>query len=302
MQSGGCEAGYFWRGGIPGRIGAGFRKSGIRQLAAAALAGGTLWSSTGWGNFLPGIAEDVEPKRFPGDGRSARGVLPVPAAGFQGTVCGGWGFAVDHGSDSGEDPADTGPGGTVVSAWSDSGGCGARAIGSLEPQVGKSSTHRRGAGGGVVCGFQNSIAVGCVVTFRLGGRTTQIGGWDAVLGDGFSTAGLPGAGLVSRPVAAAARLGRLDIARSACVFGVRRSWCRVLVSIPGKEGERKRGCRRGRIPARCSRRCGCLGAGGGPAIETFDVGARDQPEQPSAGVCSGRARFYQDDCSSSFCA
>ena len=59
-------------------------------------------------NFLPGIAEDVEPQRFPGDGRSARGLLPLPAAGFQRTVRGGWGLAVDHGGDSGEDPADPG--------------------------------------------------------------------------------------------------------------------------------------------------------------------------------------------------
>ena len=41
----------FGGGGISGRIGAGFRKSGIRELAAAALAGGIVWSSTGWAKF-----------------------------------------------------------------------------------------------------------------------------------------------------------------------------------------------------------------------------------------------------------
>ena len=113
--------------------------------------------------FFPGIAKSAEPPRFAGDGRSARGLLPVPAARFQGTLCGGRRPAVDHVGDSRKDPASARAGGTVVSTRRDSRRCGTRdAIRSRERLAGKIGAYHRRAGRGAVCRFQNVPDVGCV--------------------------------------------------------------------------------------------------------------------------------------------
>ena len=76
---------------------------------------------------------------------------------------------------------------------------------------------------------------------------------------------------------------------------------RVFLSIQSKEGEGGAPGKTTPNPA-ATDDLDALGARGGPATEAFDVGARNQPGQPSAGVCSGGFGFHQDDSSSSFCA
>ena len=133
--------------------------------------------------------------------------------GFKGRYAAGGDLRSIMGGDSGEDPASAGPGGSAVSAWRDSSGRGAPgAIGSLEQRAGKNRDHHRGLAVVLFVVFKVLLMSGASSLSALVGRTLKTGGWDVVLGDHSGAAHLSGAGLASGPVAAAARLGRLDTA------------------------------------------------------------------------------------------